>query len=164
MNNTQQPGLGELLRHLVDIIDRGSEDHYQHVAISFRPRYTPVMRALSQGACTVSDITQQIRITQGAVSQTLKLMQEDGLIKRKTDAIDTRQTFISLSAKGQRLLSDLEEQWQVRFLAITQLEKELEIPLCQSLVKAIKALEEKGFEERLVEAQSTLTLSKTAKK
>lgn len=155
MNNRLNPGLGEILRHLVEQLDRGSEAHYQESLLHFRARYTPVMRALAEGSCSVSEITDRVRITQGAVSQTIKLMEEDCLIKRESGE-DARQSIIVLTENGQKLLNALQSQWQARFLAIERLEQEIACPLRAGLQRAVTALDNKNFTERLNEVEGEL--------
>jgi len=145
-----EPGLGELLRHLTELVDRGAEEIYDSRALVYRARFTPVMRVLRGGACTIGDITSRVQITQGAVSQTVRLMEEDGLV-RKRSGTDGRQTAVSLTRKGTKLLSVLETHWQITFRAIDALESDLGIPLRVVLSNAITALERKSFSERLRE-------------
>ncbi len=141
-------GLGELLRHLTELVDEGAALVYKGKGLQYRPRYTPVMRALAAGECTVSDITAQLAITQGAVSQSLKLMEKDGLVKRRPGP-DARQTLIKLNAKGRRLFAPLADHWRATFVAIDQLENEIEAPLRDVLRRTVAALEQKGFSERI---------------
>lgn len=159
MNKRLEPGLGELLRHLVEQLDRGSEEHYLRSSLPFRARYTPVMRALAGGSCCVSEITERVHITQGAVSQSIKLMQEDGLIKRESGP-DARQSIVVLTAKGQKLLTTLQAQWAARIRAIEQLEEEIACPLRANLMEAVAALQSKGFSERLLALDAIPSISK----
>lgn len=154
MNNRLEPGLGELLRHLVEQLDRGSEEHYLRGSLHFRARYTPVMRALAAGSCTVSGITERVHITQGAVSQTIKLMQKDALLRRES-APDARQSIVVLTTKGQKLLAALQIQWATRIRAIESLENEIECPLREHLMQAVEALQAKGFSERLLALETS---------
>jgi len=94
-----EPGLGELLRHLAELTDKDAEKSYHLSDIDYRPRYTPIMRALDYGVSTVTDFTSALNITQGAVSQTIKLMLNDGLINRQKGT-DGRQSIIRLSKTG----------------------------------------------------------------
>lgn len=148
MQKKQDPGLGELLRHLTELVDSSSESFYQEKNLQYRPRYTPIMRVLADGPCSVNEITERLAITQGAVSQSLKLMEQQHLIKRRP-GIDARQYIISLTRTGQSLLIKLEDHWRAMFTAIELLEAEVDVPLRLILSKAIHALEKKGFSERI---------------
>lgn len=162
MANILKPGLGELLRHLSELFDSGSEAHYKKANIPIKSRYTPVLRALAEvDAQTVKEITAQLQITQGAVSQTIRLMEKDGFIEREQGKKDARETFIKLTNKGKALTKILNPQWQARFDAIEDLEKELAIPIRSQLQVIATALEKKDFSERIEDACKK---SKTKKK
>lgn len=148
MTSQLTPGLGELLRHLTELVDQGAENAYSRWTTDYRPRYTPIMRSLADGDCSVTDITNRLAITQGAVSQSIKLMMVDGLVKRAS-GVDARQSIISLTRKGERLLKNLQLHWEATFGAIQGLENEINIPLRHDLVKAIKAFETLGFSDRI---------------
>ncbi|WP_299740722.1 MarR family winged helix-turn-helix transcriptional regulator [uncultured Roseobacter sp.] len=153
MTQSKNTGLGELLRHLTDLLDRGSQDAYRKAGLSYRPRYTPIMRALEGKAVSVTDLCGRMRITQGAVSQTIKLMEQDGLIKRvSTD--DSRSRAVALTPAGSALQSRLAAQWELRLAAISDLEAEIGAPLRLILENAVQALERDGFAKRLARMQS----------
>ena len=148
MTQKLNSGLGELLRHLTELVDRGADIAYREKSLDYRPRYTPLMRVLAGGGCSVNEITTRLAITQGAVSQTIKLMMADDLVKRSAGS-DARQSIISLTDHGKRLLSKLQPHWRATFRAIQKLEEEINSPLRASLSKAITALETMGFSERI---------------
>lgn len=148
-----KPGLGELLRHLSELFDEGSEVHYKQAGIPIKSRYTPVLRALAdEDAQTVKEITAQLQITQGAVSQTIRLMEKDGFVERKPGKKDARETIIKLTNEGKALVKLLKPQWQARFDAIEGLEKELAIPVRNQLEIIAAALEKKDFSKRIEDA------------
>lgn len=152
MNENHGPGLGELLRRLLHLVDGGAEEVYRRKGLSYRPRYTPVMRVLAGGERMIGALTSQLSISQGAVSQTVRLMEADGLVARRQGR-DRRQVAVSLSTQGQALLHDLEAHWAATFRAIEGLEEELGIPIRAVLARTISALEKKGFAERIEAAE-----------
>lgn len=150
MKKTQDPGLGELLRHLTELVDSGASLAYERDGLNYKPRYTPIMRCLGRGITTVSEITDAVNITQGAVSQTIKLMEADGLLTREP-AADTRSFILTLTSSGQELLRHLEKHWQATFGAIRTLEQEIDHPVREVLVAAIRALDTRDFSERIAD-------------
>jgi len=148
------PGLGELLRHLTDLVDAGATDVYASMGLStYKPRYTPVMRALAEGAKTVTDITQHSRLTQGAISQTVGMMVDDRLVERYA-LDDARKSGIRLTSKGRGLRQRLLPHWESTFEAIGDLEAEIGHPLLDILASAVRALEQRGFSDRLRDAKA----------
>lgn len=152
MTQKLKPGLGELLRHLSELVERGAEKAYGVDALNYRPRYTPVMRALADGGCAINEITARLSITQGAVSQTVKLMIADGLVRR-TPGSDARRSIVCLTGRGQGVLRDLQPRWRAIFDAIQGLEDEIDVPLRGNLSAAIAALQRLDFAQRIAVAK-----------
>ena len=155
MDTRQNPGLGELLRYVNDLVEQGAEEHYRAMRLNYRARYTPVLRALHAGARTVTDITDRTRLTQGAISQTVALLDGDGLVSRHA-LDDGRKTGIRLTAAGRALVRKLERHWTATFAAIDRLEQEIGYPLRRVLEAAAGALEREGFASRVMAAKTDL--------
>lgn len=107
-------------------VDQGAAERYETLKIDYRPRYTPLLRALAAGAETVTEITSNSSLTQGAISQTVSLMLKGGLLARR-GLDDGRKTGLRLTKKGVALLTTLEPHRQMTFLAIRCLELESDI-------------------------------------
>jgi DNA-binding MarR family transcriptional regulator len=155
MNTRQNPGLGELLRYVNELVEQGAEAHYRAMRLSYRARYTPVLRALHGGAGTVTEITERSRLTQGAISQTVALLESDGLISRHA-VDDGRKSGIQLTTAGRTLVDQLERHWTATFAAIASLEEEIGYPLRRTLEAAAEALEREGFSARVTAAKAKL--------
>lgn len=162
MNLKETPGLGELLRYVGELVELGAEEHYREMSLSYRPRYTPVLRALNAGAETVTDITTRSHLTQGAISQTIGLMEADGLILREA-LDDGRKSRIRLTPRGRKLTKKLEQHWVATFAAIESLEYEIGHPIRQVLTDTATALERQGFSARLSTAKRKLQPQKGTK-
>lgn len=148
MNRKIEPGLGELLRYVSEQVELGAEEHYRHMGLSYRARYTPVLRALRSGAQTVTEITSGTHLTQGAISQTVAQMEKDGLITRHSGE-DARRSVIQLTPAGKALVTQLNDHWAATFEAIEHLEREIGYPLRHVLEQTARALEKTGFSQRL---------------
>ncbi|MFT0531679.1 MarR family winged helix-turn-helix transcriptional regulator [Castellaniella hirudinis] len=156
MHSKGKPGLGELLRYVGELVEQGAEAHYRTMNLNYRARYTPVLRALHAGAQTVTDITAHTHLTQGAISQSVALLEGDGLIARHA-LKDGRKSRIQLTELGQTLVAELESHWVATFAAIASLEEEIGHPLLLSLERAARALENQGFSDRITVAKNKLT-------
>jgi len=153
MANSTQPGLGELLRHLTELVEGGAEDLYRDRGLDYRPRYTPIMRVLADGEHSVRELTEKLVVTQGAVSQTLRLMASDGLVASRPGA-DARRSLVALTDRGTALLDDLRPHWQATFEAIRGLENEIGSPLRHVLGSAIEALGRMDLGQRVAASLS----------
>lgn len=152
MSKNDKPGLGELLRYVGELVEQGAAERYRALDIDYRPRYTPVLRALSAGAVTVTEITTASSLTQGAISQTVSLMLKDGLVVRHA-LDDGRKSGLKLTKHGAELLKRLEPHWDVTFRAIGELEAEIGFPVLKTLGSLATALERRGFADRLADAE-----------
>ena len=155
MNAKNEPGLGELLRYVSELVELGAEEHYQQMGMNYRARYTPVLRAIRSGARTVTEITARTHLTQGAISQTVGQMEADALITRQR-AEDGRKSVLQLTPSAKRLVSKLNAHWAATFAAIEQLESEIGHPLRRVLEDAARALEAQGLAQRLSPAKQTI--------
>jgi DNA-binding MarR family transcriptional regulator len=149
------------LRHLIDLLDGAVSAAYEDAGLAYRPRYTPVMRALESGAPrTVSQIAEAAGITQPAATQTVKLMLKEGLLDAAPGAHDARQKLLRLSDRGQALLPQLRLCWQATRAAADSLDRDLPYPLSEALAAAIAALQTRPFGERIRQARAAIDHNK----
>ena len=150
MTDISSVGIGELLRHLSDLFDRDAERVYAEMetGLDYRARYTPVLRGFGDGPLSITELQQKLRVTQGAVSQTVKLMEADGLLQRVASE-DHRMRRVALTEKGAALRDRLTEEWELHLRVIAGLEAEIGTPLRRHLALAIGALERESYYSRI---------------
>ncbi|MFC5462319.1 MarR family winged helix-turn-helix transcriptional regulator [Massilia niabensis] len=158
-------GLGTQLRHLIDLLDGDVAQQYKDAGLAYRPRYTPVMRALQAlESASIGDIAAAAGITQPAATQTVSLMKKEGLVTVEA-GVDGRQRLVRLSAQGKDLLPALEACWAATKAAADELDAELATrlatPLSICLAEAISALQAKPFGARIREARARLDSTST---
>lgn len=150
-------GLGTQLAYLLDLLDSAVQDSYVQAQLATRPRYTPVLRALSEREpSTLGQIAQSAKISQPLATQTVALMIEDGVISSTPGPGDGRQRLIRITDKGRDLMPKLQACWAATRLAADTLDAELALPLSAQLANAIEALERKPFAQRIAEARQHL--------
>jgi DNA-binding MarR family transcriptional regulator len=150
--------LGTQLRHLIELLDGAVSAAYEGAGLRYRPRYTPVVRALMDlEPLTIGQIAKRAGITQPSATQTVLLMMKEGFLSAESSAEDGRQKLIRLSKQGRDLLPKLKVCWQATASAASSLEADLPFPLSQLLDSTIRALAAKSFEARIREARSKLT-------
>ena len=143
------PTLGTLLRHLIELLDGAVEETYKAAQLDYRPRYTPVLRALiARGPASIRDLSEQAGLTHSAVSQTVAEMRRAGLVEVERGA-DKRQQMVSLTTRAKQMIPGLEEIWQVVNEAAQELDDELDYPLSQIAEEAIAALGRRPFRDRI---------------
>ena len=63
-----------------------------------------------EDAVAVSEIARRVHVDKGWVSRSLRELEQRGLVERRADPADTRQTLVSLSAEGRVLLEKVRPQ------------------------------------------------------
>jgi DNA-binding MarR family transcriptional regulator len=155
--------LGTQLRHLIELLDGAVSTAYVDAGLDYRPRYTPVFRALmSTGSCTIGQIAESAGITQPAATQTVALMVKQGLVAVAADTEDARLRILHLTAKGSALTPHLQQCWNATSLAAASIDAELPLPLSEILASTIEMLTKKSFYTRINEARIQMLASEDA--
>jgi DNA-binding MarR family transcriptional regulator len=151
--------LGTQLRQLIELLDGPLEASYRASGLDYRPRFTPVVRALvSLGEGSIGALAAAAGVTHSAISQTVAQMERAGLVTLRPGA-DARERLVTLAPLAREVLPVLERHWAATALAAAQLERELSTPLSAVLTEALGALERQGFGERIARAQAALAAS-----
>ena len=146
------PGLGTLLRYLLELLDGDLERIYRESGLNYRPRYTPVLRVLiGAGPSSIQDIAAEALTTHSAASQTVSQMVKDGLVCIESGQ-DGRQRIVHLTPLTKKMLPKLRRQWAATALAASELNAELSAPLDQILIEAVDALKRRPFAQRIAQA------------
>lgn len=125
------------------------EQAYRLRGLTYRPRYTPVMRALAGGeSASIRAIASAAGLTHSAVSQTVAQMKRDGLVDYARGA-DARERLVALSPAGLALLPELRECWAATHAAAHDLMREIGVPLDRVVTAAITALYKRRFLDRI---------------
>ena len=149
---TTKPTLGTLLRSLIEHLDGAVEQAYTNAGLNYKPRYTPIVRALSAlGPATIRAISTRASISHSAVSQTVSEMRRQGLLAVQVGA-DARERLISLTPEACAMLPALQRQWAATNTAANSLDKELAISLPDLLERTLQILERRSFADRIEDA------------
>lgn len=146
-----RPTLGTLLRRLIEELDGAVSESYERAGIDFRPRYTPIIRALAQdGPMTVRALAQRATVSHSAVSQTVSQMTTHGLVAL-TPGTDARERIVALTPAANALLPDLQTCWAATEAAARTLDADLGQPFDLLLIQLLDALEDRPFLNRILE-------------
>lgn len=144
-----QATLGVLTRHFLDLLDGDVEAAYRSAGLDYRPRFTPVMRHLDAvGSTPIRSIAEAAGITHSAASQTVSEMVKKGLVVAEPGS-DGRERIIELTARGAALLPLLKVFWSATNKAADELSEEIGASLPDTLARAISALSERPFQDRI---------------
>jgi DNA-binding MarR family transcriptional regulator len=104
-----------------------------------------VLRHIRRGARTVSDLAAARKISNSAISQSVEVLVEKGLLSRSSQQGDRRFVYLALTDEGDKILSAIFEKnhaWMEDKLAT------LAQPELQIIVQAMNLLEEKLINEK----------------
>jgi DNA-binding MarR family transcriptional regulator len=147
------PGLGTLLRALLERLDGDVDRLYGEAGVEFRPRYFPVARLLLvEPRAPLSRIAAAAGVTHSAASQTVAEMARRGLVVLRPSAVDGRERLVALTAKGRRACETLAPLWAATARAASELDAELAAPLAAVAAQALDALERRPFAARVRDA------------
>ena len=156
-------GLGTQLRHLIELLDDGVGEANDYAGMNYRPRYTPIVKALADGrSLTIGQLAEAAGITQPAATQTVAVMAKDGFVDVAAGTVDARQRVVALSATGRALLPRLERAWLATQRAAESLDAES--ALVSAVGAALAALDRQSFAERIAEALAQSEPSSKRKK
>lgn len=151
-----KPTLGTLLRHLVELLDGDVERVYRDAGLDYRPRFTPVVRVVSeQGPCSIREIATRASLTHSAASQTVAEMAARDLVSTRAGA-DARERIVHLTPRAEALLPTLRAIWEATNAAADELGADVGVPLGAVVAEAIEALRERPFHERIAEQRAAL--------
>lgn len=154
--------LGSRVRRLIELLDGEVEAAYAASDLPWRPRYTPVLRALmGLGSSSIKAVAAEIGLSHSAVSQTVAQMTRAGLVALRPGT-DARERIVVLTAKTVAMIPALQRQWAATSIAAGELDAELSAPLSAILGEAIDALDQRSFGARITAAADTLATPESA--
>jgi DNA-binding MarR family transcriptional regulator len=144
-----QPSLGTELRRLIELLDGDVERCYLSLGLNYRPRYTPIVKALEAlGPSSIKSISQHSGLSHSAVSQTVAQMVKKDLLVL-SEGKDGRERIAKPTATLRQMMPALHAQWEATAQAAHQLDTELSAPLLDTVGEAILALQGRPFAERI---------------
>lgn len=145
---------GVLLRRLIDHLDSAVEQSYVDAGLDYRPRFTPILRALlNQGPASLRVLSARTAVTHSAVSQTVSQMASRDWVALETGA-DARERIVALTPFAIQRLPELERCWAATAAASEALDADIGQPLTEVLLRALEALDRQSFSDRLAAASS----------
>lgn len=145
--------LGGRLRRLLDALDGEVEKAYRRNGLDFRPRFTPVLKALfDRGPMRVRDLAEATGLSQSALSQTLTQMETAGWVAFEPGR-DRRERYVHATRQAQAAAPLLERQWRATAKAAASLDAELGLELEPVVGAALEALARQSFGDRIREAE-----------
>jgi DNA-binding MarR family transcriptional regulator len=147
--------MGSRLRRLSETFIQEVNQAYAQQGIAFDASWFPVFYFLSQqDEVSIKDIADALNVSHSAMSQLVSALQKKGLVKSVVSAADARRKVITLTAKGKKLLEQIQPVWRALETAMADLAasgKE-SAKILQALTQIEKALAQESLVNRITQA------------
>lgn len=148
---------GVLLRRLIEHLDGAVEQAYVDAGLDYRPRFTPILRALlNDGPASLRTLSARTGVTHSAVSQTVSQMAARDWVSLEAGK-DARERIVALTAFAHAQIPALRRCWAATAAASGSLDADIGQPLADVLGRALEALDHQPFSARLAEASTALS-------
>ena len=125
------------LQRLADQLRKDGQLIYKANGIDFEPKWFPVIYTLHQKAgMSVVEISAEIGYSHPSTISLLKELEKKKLIRSKKDKTDERKRLLTLTEKGEALVSEMMPVWTIMREAIDSLTN-----TTNNLMKAIEEVE-----------------------
>ncbi|MDR2916123.1 MAG: helix-turn-helix domain-containing GNAT family N-acetyltransferase [Tannerella sp.] len=149
-NKTGKMAIGSRLRMLTDRITDDAARIYKLYGIDLKVKWFPVFFVLSDGEPkTITAIAKEIGHSHPSVSNIIREMSTEGIIKEKKDKSDGRRNMIVLSAKGKSIAKRMPDQYADVVAAIESISGQTKHDLWKAIEEWEFLLSEKSLLKRV---------------
>jgi DNA-binding MarR family transcriptional regulator len=144
--------LGTELRALFEQMDADVGTALADLGLDgYRPRFSPLVRALVEGPASVRQLAVATGVTHSAASQTVAAMVRAGWARQRVGT-DARQRIVELTDAARTALPAIRAEWEVTAAALAALDAELPYPLSTFVADLRTALDRTSFRQRMAAA------------
>ena len=117
--------LATRLKNLSDRLAKDVAQIYKESSFEFEPRWFTLIYALKEGEeLAVTELAAMLNQTHPAVNQVANVLVDKGLVSERKDKEDQRKRLLQLTAKGLKLIDQMNPLWQQIKKANDKLNKE----------------------------------------
>jgi DNA-binding MarR family transcriptional regulator/N-acetylglutamate synthase-like GNAT family acetyltransferase len=149
------------LRRIGEKLQSEGDKIYNELGINFKASWFATYHTLLQAGrpLTMQDITTSIGFTHITVKNLVREMEQNGLVKIKPNPEDARSKHVTLTAKGQGLVSKLSPVWQNISVSLQQLLTSGHPDFINIVARIESEMEKKPLNQRIHEVQKFETVS-----
>ncbi len=153
-------GLGSRLTRLSEMIMKEIKKVYKHYHIDFDPYLFPVIKAiLDHEQVTTKQITEQLLVTQPAITQAVTKLNKKGLVIIETDPNDKRKKLVSLSKDGRELIREMKPLWKSMEATVKQLTHFSSDSLIGHIDQLEQSLNQRSLSKQIIDMHQTKQLT-----
>ncbi|WP_141734303.1 bifunctional helix-turn-helix transcriptional regulator/GNAT family N-acetyltransferase [Oligoflexus tunisiensis] len=144
--------LATRIRTLGDTMLADGLQIYAGLGLNFQPRWFSVFYLLQEHhELPVTEVASRIGLSHPAIIKIIESMEEAGLIESGRNSRDARKRMITLSAKGEALIPELQPVWKALEEELKQLFADLNIDILGVLESMERMIQEKPISKRVQE-------------
>ena len=144
--------LGSRIKRLGDRMMAEAERTYRVFGHDAQPKWFGLLALLyRRGPLSVGDAAEQLGLTQPAVSQFLRGLEQKGWVRVKLDPADGRRRIAHLTRRGRGEVEAMQPMWRAGDAAAKRLCDEAGGQLLESLQRFEQALSRRSLAERAME-------------
>lgn len=144
--------LGSRLKRLSESMMADASQVYRHFGMDVQPRWFPLMALLHErDQVTVVEAAEAIRVSQPAVSQFIRQLQQAKLVRVVACEDDGRRRLLSLTRIGREAVETMQPMWRAVNQAAEQLCADTGFDVLSVLGGLERALSEKSLLSRTLE-------------
>ena len=144
--------LGSRLKRMSDRMLADAQAVYQHYGMDVQPKWFTLLALLyEKQQVPVLQASQYLGLSQPAVSQFCKQLQQRGLVEVVADAADSRKKIMQLTDEGFNTVSQMQPVWKAVRKAAEDMCKAFENDFFKSLQVFESAHQEKSLLTRTIE-------------
>lgn len=153
-DRTGKLAIGSRLRSLTDRITDDAAQIYRMYGVDFKPKWFPVFFVLSHdGAAAVTQIARRIGQSHPSVSNIVREMEAQGIVRTNEDDADGRKNVIVLTEKGRETAAVIDELSEDVSAAVEALTARTRNDLWTAVGEWEEQLSESSLSERVREAR-----------
>jgi DNA-binding MarR family transcriptional regulator/GNAT superfamily N-acetyltransferase len=144
--------LATRIRTLGDTMLADGLQIYAGLGLKFQPRWFSVFYLLQEHhELPVTEVASRIGLSHPAIIKIIESMEEEGLIESARNSRDGRKRMITLSAKGEALIPQLQPVWKALEEELQQLFADMNIDILGVLENMERMIQEKPISKRVQE-------------
>ncbi len=125
-----------VILHIMRNLRHSGMELLSEVELSY-PQILLLYALLENEPCSISELSQRLRITQGVVSRMVERLVEKGIVERTRDKEDRRVVYVSLSQKGrdhaEKMITYHVDRLKRKFLKVKKADRESFLKLLREI-------------------------------
>lgn len=131
-------GFTSRIKRLSDDILYSTRDYYKSQDLDIEPNWHLIFLLLEQKAMTLTEISEELRLSHPACVKIINKMKKMGYIQSEPDKTDSRKQILELTEKSLEMLPEFHKHWNAGIETIHEITAD-----CAEILEQLQKIEEK---------------------